>query len=211
VFFGDSTAVLSVSHANVAGIECAYPGAYGGDGIYVDNSDYATLASLRFAGSTTGQDVRVTGNANGTLLINYAQSAASKLTDGGVQTTIIGPHHGFSGGPTLKTRIVQSRRTGLTYGTTIVVDTSKGDFFTLTVTDGVAFTISNPTLGVDTEEIAILIANGSGGAMGAVTFGANYKLAGAFVAPANGNRRMYKFRYDGANWYESHRSPADIV
>ena len=63
-----------------------------------------------------------------------------------------------------------------------------------------------------TQEFSIDFNNTSGGAMGVVTFGAQFKLSGAFVAPATGNHRIYRFYWDSSGagvWRETFRSAAD--
>lgn len=46
--------------------------------------------------------------------------------------------------------------------------------------------------------------------MGAITWNAVYKLAGAFTNPADTKRRTITFGYDGTNWVEQSRAAADI-
>jgi hypothetical protein len=77
-----------------------------------------------------------------------------------------------------------------------------------------AFAIANPTNvinGVDLQTIRIK--NASGGALGAATFGAKYKLGAAWVNPATGFNRAITFAYDpnSTNWYEVTRSAADVA
>ena len=98
----------------------------------------------------------------------------------------------------------------LTYGATIATDASLGEHFRITATNGTAFTISNPTEPVMSRIITYDILNSSGGALGAITWGAAFKLAGAFTNPANTMRRTITFRFDGTNWIEQSRAAADI-
>lgn len=100
---------------------------------------------------------------------------------------------------------------GLTYGATVNTDALRSEFVTITVTNGTAWTLANPTNPTEGREIEYYIANNSGGAMGAVTFGAKFRLAGAFTNPANGNARMLRFRYYRSNdvYVEVARSAAD--
>lgn len=99
----------------------------------------------------------------------------------------------------------------LTYGATVSTSASLSDVFTLNVTNGVAFAVANPTNLTSGRRVEFYIANTSGGAMGAVTFGSKFRLAGAFVAPAAGQARVYRFRYHQANdvLVEEFRSAAD--
>lgn len=99
----------------------------------------------------------------------------------------------------------------LTYGTTVTVNAIASTYFTLAVTNGTAFTVNFPTALAVGQPVALEILNSSGGAMGAVTFGAGYSLAGAFVAPANTKRRVYVFLATTVTTLiEQSRSAADI-
>ncbi len=97
-----------------------------------------------------------------------------------------------------------------TYGVSIAIDQSLGDIFVITVTDAVAFTIANPSPSVRGQHLLFDIVNSSGGAMGAITWGASYKLAGAFTNPANGKRRTILFYNNGSSLIEVSRAAADI-
>jgi len=97
------------------------------------------------------------------------------------------------------------------YGTTVTIDASKANAFRLTVTDGVAFTINAPLSASSStpQKINLMIRNASGGAMGAITWNAIFKMA-AWTNPANGFSRSISFIFDGTNWVESARTPADV-
>jgi hypothetical protein len=98
-----------------------------------------------------------------------------------------------------------------TYGTTVTVDAAQANYFRLTVTDGVAFTIAapaNPSTGTP-QKITLMIRNTSGGALGAITWNAVFKMV-AWTSPANGFSRSISFVYDGTNWVETFRSAADV-
>ena len=108
---------------------------------------------------------------------------------------------------------VASRKVTPTYGPTISTDLDLGQVFVIIVTDAVAFTIPNPTnapsIANTSPELIYDIYNNSGGAMGVITWGSAFKLAGAFTNPADTMHRFISFRYDGTNWREASRSPAD--
>jgi hypothetical protein len=81
-----------------------------------------------------------------------------------------------------------------------------------------AFTIANPinppAQNANSQfEMVIEIVNTSGGALGAITMGSQYRTAGAVVAPATGFRRYYTFMNVGTQavpiWSETGRSAAD--
>lgn len=97
-----------------------------------------------------------------------------------------------------------------TYGAAVAIAT-KGEpgEFVITPTDGVAFTISNPTTPVVGARLTIRIINSTGGALGAITWDTAYKLA-AWTSPATGFSRSIDFQYDGAHWIEVSRTPSDV-
>jgi hypothetical protein len=88
----------------------------------------------------------------------------------------------------------------LTYGATVNVDASQSNYQTLSVTNGSAFTIANPTNSVSGQQLVISIKNDSGGAMGAVTLGSEFKLEGAFTGPANGKWKQIMVTREGSSW-----------
>lgn len=96
-----------------------------------------------------------------------------------------------------------------TYGASVTIDLSLGDWFTVTATNATAFTISNPSGLSPTagDEIEITVVNSSGGAITMTTpFDTLYKLA-SFTKPANGFNRTVRFKYTGSAWREVSCSP----
>lgn len=104
----------------------------------------------------------------------------------------------------------------LVYGTIVIPSGALEQIQLIAVTNGVAFQVANPLLPREGVEITLDFWNNTAGAMGAVTFGAEFQLAGAFVAPAAGKHRLYSFYRTGRaeataqKWREKTRSPADI-
>lgn len=104
-----------------------------------------------------------------------------------------------------------------TYGTTVVIDSSLGDNFIIQVTNNTAFAVAaptNPPASGFTKLITVTIANGSGGAHGAITWTAGaggFRLAGALAAIANLNQRSIIFRWSGTVWNEIARTAADCL
>jgi hypothetical protein len=94
----------------------------------------------------------------------------------------------------------------LTDAAPVVVDCIQGDIFTLST--NAARTISNPTASALGRIIEFHILNNGGS--GAITWSSNYKLAGAWVDPANGLKKTIAFRCTaiGADvWEECYRTP----
>ncbi len=96
-----------------------------------------------------------------------------------------------------------------TGGTAVSIDTAGFRFVTIRADDGSAFTVNAPTNGLFQETLTIQVHNNAGVAMGAITWNAVFKLAGAFTNPAAGLRRMITFVFDGTSWREISRTAAD--
>jgi hypothetical protein len=95
----------------------------------------------------------------------------------------------------------------------MILDVSVGNSFEIDVTSGIAISIQNPTGATSGQPLEIEWLNSSGGAMGAITWGSEFKMSGAFTNPANGTRRSITFRRNQANtlWIERHRNTADVA
>jgi hypothetical protein len=104
---------------------------------------------------------------------------------------------------TFNSAIINTIQT-LTYSPSIDVDTSLGNFFKITVTDGVAYSINNPTNVNSGQELKFIIKNSSGGDMGDISWGNKFiwTSGAAPLKPQNGKYITVKFTYDGSNWVE---------
>jgi hypothetical protein len=99
----------------------------------------------------------------------------------------------------------------LTYGTTVQVPGEYSRQLLITATNGVGFTIANPTRPREGVELVFDVFNNSGGVLGAITWGSEYQLAGAMTNPANTKHRLIAFyRTRDFKWRELYRSVADI-
>jgi hypothetical protein len=91
-----------------------------------------------------------------------------------------------------------------TYSASITPDASAGEWQTITVTNGTAFTINAPTsppTAAQSQDLTIEVLNSSGGAMGVITWNAAYVFAaGAWTNPASTKKRYVTFRWNGASW-----------
>jgi len=97
----------------------------------------------------------------------------------------------------------------LVYGVSVAIDASQGRDFTATANNATAFAIAAPTNATTGQRITVMVRNTSGGALGAVTWNAVFKLA-AWTSPANGFSRSIDFRFDGTNWVEVGRTTVDV-
>lgn len=102
----------------------------------------------------------------------------------------------------------------LVYGPVVTPDASLGGLAVVTATNAVAFTIAapiNPPAAGNAMVLVLTVRNASGGALGALTFNAVFKLGAAWVQPANGFSRTISFVWNGTNWVEAFRSAADVA
>jgi len=97
----------------------------------------------------------------------------------------------------------------LTYSASIDTDASLANIFDIAISNGTAFTINAPSNAVKGQKITYSIRNGSGGAAGALTWNAIFKLS-AWTQPANTFGRMITFYYNGTNWIEVSRTTVDV-
>jgi PKD repeat protein len=95
----------------------------------------------------------------------------------------------------------------LTYGTTVQPNGSRSGIQRIEVTDSTAFTVLNPTLPKEGVSLTLDFINSADGTIGAVTFGSEYKLDGAFTKPTIDNHCVYTFYRAKDNvWRETSRS-----
>lgn len=96
----------------------------------------------------------------------------------------------------------------------IVIDTTVG-YTVVPFTTNAVWTVNAPAAVVGGRLISICIRNVSGGALGAATWtggAGGFRLAGAWVNPANNTMRVISFRGDTTNniWTEVARNAADV-
>ncbi len=97
----------------------------------------------------------------------------------------------------------------ITYSASMTPDATSGTVFEITATNGTAFTINAPTKGNLGQIITLTIKNGSGGALGAITWdGAYYKSA--WTNPANGQNRSVSFKFTGSAWVQISQTGVDV-
>lgn len=114
----------------------------------------------------------------------------------------------FVDGLTAQAAII-GKRVALTYSASVAVAANLGNLFDLSVTNAAILTINSPTSGVDGQTITLTVRNTSGGAMGAITWGATFKMS-AWTNPATGFSRSLTFRFDGTNWVQISQTGVDV-
>lgn len=97
----------------------------------------------------------------------------------------------------------------ITYSASMTPDAKLGASQTITATNGSAFTINAPTNALAGRRLKITLRNTSGGALGAATWNAVFKMS-AWTNPGNGNSRSIEFEYDGTNWLQVAQTGVDV-
>ncbi|HEY6177385.1 MAG TPA: glycosyl hydrolase family 28-related protein [Kofleriaceae bacterium] len=166
------------------------------------------------AGNVTNIRVR-----NNTSVSNGAYGFTCSEAGGGTVTGLYLSNNDFEGNATGRVNITnaagasgryRSATVALALGANVATDLAAGDTFTLTDNAvGTARTMTNPTNMLDDHRLTYRISNTSGGALGVLTWGANFKLAGAWVQPATGQSRTITFVVQGGALREESRAAAD--
>jgi hypothetical protein len=103
----------------------------------------------------------------------------------------------------------RARSAVVSYSPSMTVNAGHASDFTITATNGTAFTIEAPRNPTSGQVITFTIKNASGGALGTITWDAVFKMP-AFTSPANGFNRSVTFAFDGTNWLQRYQSAADV-
>jgi hypothetical protein len=141
----------------------------------------------------------VTGSSGGNLLIQ------TKIDGGALANCVL-----FDANQrVLPYAAFVQKRTAPAYSASITIDAATTNAAEITATNATAFTIQAPTNPADGQLLTVTVRNTSGGALGAVTWNAVFKLA-AWTQPANGFSRSITFRYNATNWVEISRTTADV-
>jgi len=113
---------------------------------------------------------------------------------------------------TLHKAATQESALTLAYSASMTPDAALANHYLISANNGAAFTINAPlnTPGANlTQELTLTFRNISGGAMGAATFNAIFKLS-AWTNPATGFNRSITFKWIGGNWIERNRTTVDV-
>jgi hypothetical protein len=110
----------------------------------------------------------------------------------------------------VSTRVPFRRFIHRNYATPENFDAATYDIFSINIQSNPALTYNAPTGGTVGQEITIRVQNGSGGAMGTITWNAVFKMSG-WTNPANGKSRSVTFVYNGTNWIEISQTVADVA
>lgn len=98
----------------------------------------------------------------------------------------------------------------IVYSPAMTPDARNGNTQEIAANNAVAFTVNAPTNPIKAgQKLTFKVKNTTGGALGAATWNAIFKMA-AWVQPGAGNSRSITFHYDGTNWVEETRTPNDV-
>ncbi len=171
---------------------------YGGFGIL-------TLGSVRGSKGNFIHGNAVSAPYNGAVYNGQTRSINLANT-----ADILGVNYDQNNGVVPVTNAIARNTIAVPYGASMAFDVSAGSEFDITVTNANAFTIEAPTNQTQWQEITLMLRNTSGGALGAITWNAVFKINGTALSPANGTSQSIKFRYDGVNWVELWRGAYNI-
>jgi Pectate lyase superfamily protein len=139
----------------------------------------------------TGGSLQVNNNADGQVNFQVNDAGDAHVPSGSLSTTKATP----------------------AYSASITPNAFVGNWQTITVTNGTAFTINaptNPPSTTGTAELTIEILNSSGGAMGVITWNGAFIFAGiTWANPASTKKRYARFEWNGLNWIATGFSTAD--
>jgi hypothetical protein len=124
-------------------------------------------------------------------------------------TTTVPLMYVTSGGQTYAATFIPKRQTVTVSLGVYGINNGNYQSFTLQIPNATAFSIANPTYVYDGQIITINVCNFHSSALGAVTWGALYKMA-AWTSPATGQNRSITFLCDGTNFVEISRTTADV-
>jgi hypothetical protein len=201
----------------------ASPVAISGTPTYITASDDSAYGTTKLqatsAGLVPGHDLTglflvddTTGSAH---YIEYGMDARGFIGVIYDRRAELDPSHKFSivAGHTPKYTAARETLTRIAASApTITPDLSHGTEYEISAPGPAGFTVSNPINAPESRgglRISFTVSNDSHGALGEVTWGTAYKLA-PWVSPAPGHSRSIDFRYNGKNWVEVARTPADV-
>ena len=189
---------------------------YGGTtkAIYIDGaSDVRVDGAQIQAGGASGSGVVITNNTDNNR-IKFENVTNINVINPIIDDQRYSVQYGAVNVPFYSTPdfgIRQQISQTLTYGTTVNTNLALGNYCIIVANNGTAFTIANPTNAQLGERLTYEIVNTSGGAMGAITWGANFVYRVAWVNPANGFRRTVSFVYRAANsWIQDGLATTDM-
>lgn len=193
-------------------------------GCYINGTGFLTAQAIYIYGASSGVNIQSNYIASFDKAVNL-NGAADKVNIG--PNTIASVNYEVFNAPDVTTASVGYYDSGTTRvalggqaylsstqtvssATTYSVDNSKTNVFVFLVTAASTnFTIATPSSAVTQQTISIKVVNSSGGSLGTITWGADYRLS-SWTNPATNYSRTIDFAFNGAAWVEKSRTPADV-
>ena len=174
-----------------------------GASVYIYLANTSTLAQLYSdAACTLVLSQPVTTNSKGTFSVYVA--------DGVYDIQPIKSGYSFD---RIQDVTLEDRFTILspTYSTSITLNRAGAQRHIITATNNTNFTINAPSGTVSAgSPLWVVIRNNSGTSLGTITWDSVFKKA-SFTAPGNGAQRSALFYWNGTNWVEDVKTPADVT
>lgn len=174
-------------------------------------ADLATTNAINLGVAAFVRGVNVSGNS-------FLGSYTNAINAAAVTGAVLGPNHCQGAivhvvqpaNSNTGVRIFNvASRVVVTYSASMTFSASLADMFDITATNNTAFAINAPTNVSDGMIVEVTIRNTSGGALGAVTWDAVFKMS-TWTQPANGQSRSITFRYNGTNWVQIAQTGVDV-
>lgn len=171
--------------------------------VYIYIANTSTLAQLYSESTCTLTTANpVTTNSKGTFTVY--------VPDGAYDILPVKSAYSFD---LIQDVVLEDRYTILTptYSTSITLNRAGAQRHIITATNNTAFTINAPTGTVGTgSPLWVTIRNNSGTSLGTITWDSVFKKA-SFTAPGNATQRSILFYWNGTNWVEDVKTPADVT
>jgi len=169
-------------------------------GLIHDTCTNVEISGVRFQ-AITAQQVHSTGTPSTGVWVHDNRGSTGSYTR---NSGDLWQNNYWAGNPDNDNNVV-------TYSASMTPDFSLGHRQSITANNGTAFAINAPSNAptIPGPRMTVIVRNAAGGALGAATWAATYKLA-AWTQPASANSRSIDFEFDGTNWVECSRTAADV-
>jgi len=184
-------------------------GAGSSDALTLDNRRIAYLAANPLIATTANNSGSFPLDQDGNILIQARQNANNGIQLAVGASSSLGLNIQATGEVQVINAAFSQVDVSLTYSASMTPNSLLGNIFEIVANNGTAFTINAPTNPRKGRKLTFVLFNVSGGALGAATWNAIYKMA-AWTNPANANNRAITFYFDGSSWREINRTTVDI-
>lgn len=164
-----------------------------------------SIANNGVVGTTATNDVQWAATAATNVILGHNSWSAARVT--GAPASYF---QAYAGRQAMYGAFTHALST-VTYSSAMTLDPTVANFFRITATTTVAFSLSIATSANEAGNlIGVMIRNASTGTLGTVTFNSPFKVSANWVQPAIGNSRSLMALSDGTNYVELTRSATDV-